>query len=89
MVTLLVQGPKPSYHQCVTQSLLAPEKETCYYLTAGTDGKAWNAGEVLSSLPGCTTYSLVFPEHCDCRVDAHPQSTGGEPNVSGFVDLYR
>ena len=77
-----------TYHQCIAQSLLAPGRETCYFLTAGTDGDTWNAGEVLSSSPGCTSYSLVFPKHDDCRVDVHSQSTSGRRNVSGLVNSH-
>ena len=77
-----------TYHQCIAQSLLAPGRETCYFLTAGTDGDTWNAGEVLSSSPGCTSYSLVFPKHDGGRVDVHSQSTSGRRNVSGLVNSH-
>ena len=75
-------------HQCIAQSLPVRETEACYYLTAGTDGGTWNAGEVLSSLPGGATYSLVFPKHCECRLDAHPQSTDSGRSVSGLVNSH-
>ena len=75
-------------HHCIAQSLPVRETEACYYLTAGTDGGTWNASEVLSSLPSGATYSLVFPKHCECRLDAHPQSTDSGRSVSRLVNSH-
>ena len=75
-------------HQCIARSSSQRETETCYQLSADADGVTWNAGEVLSSLPGVSTYYLVFPKHCEGRRDAHLQSTEGGRCVSGLVNSH-
>ncbi len=74
--------------QCIDHSSFQPETETCYQLSAGAVGVTWNAGEVLSSLPGGSTYNLVFQKHCEGRRDGHLQSTEGGRCVSGLVNSH-